>query len=188
MEKDNLKSLFKDLREGFDIENPKLGHQQRFVAKLQEQRDVTGDEAFNRNYNWWKPLMGVAASMALILSVLLVVQSSPGAKDLASVSPEMSETQDYFTIAISEELNRLESERSPETEAMVDDALSRMKILEEEYEKLKEDLTESGDDNRVIHAMIANFQNRIDLLKSVLENIENVKLIKQDLNENSITI
>ncbi|NND11300.1 MAG: hypothetical protein HKN96_08830 [Flavobacteriaceae bacterium] len=188
MEEDNLKSLFEDLREGFDFENPKLGHQQRFLAKLQEQRDGYGHEAFNTNYKWWKPLMGVAASVALIVSVLLVVQPGSSSKDLASVSPEMSQTQDYFTVAITEELNRLESERSPETEAMVDDALSRMSILEDEYEELKKDLTESGDDQRVIYAMIANFQNRIDLLKSVLENIENVKLIKQDSNENSITI
>ena len=188
MEKDNLKSLFEDLREGFDIENPKLGNQQRFVAKLQEQREVTSNEVFKTKYNWWKPLMGIAASVALIFSVLCIVQGASRTKDLASVSPEMSETQNYFMIAISEELNRLESERTPETEAMIDDTLTRMKILEDEYEKLKEDLNESGDDKRVIYAMITNFQNRIDLLKTVLENIENVKLIKQDSNENSITV
>jgi len=188
MKQDNLKSLFEDLRDDFDIENPQLGHQQRFLAKLQEQQEsvVNTDVVFRPN--WWKPLMAVAASVALILSVFVVTQQGPSAKDLASVSPEMSETQDYFTIAIAEELSKLEGERTPETELLVQDALSRMSILESEYESLKEDLNESGDDSRVIHAMINNFQKRIDLLKSTLEHIENVKLIKQESNENSTTL
>ena len=63
-----------------------------------------------------------------------------------------------------------------------------MEILEKEYESLKIDLTNSGDDKRVIYAMISNFQTRIDLLKNVMETIENVKQLKKNNNENSITI
>jgi len=36
--------------------------------------------------------------------------------------------------------------------------------------------------------MITNFQTRINILKNVLETIENVKQLKQNNNENSITI
>ena len=50
-----------------------------------------------------------------------------------------------------------------------------MNTLETQYENLKNDLLESGQDKRVIYAMIDNFQNRIDLLEQVLEHIEATK-------------
>ncbi len=189
MKQDNLKSLFEDLSSDFDLENPDLGHEQRFLAKLQSQGQILADTTNSTSkHQWWKPFMGIAASIALIVSVFIVTQQEPEIKDLANVSPEMSETQDFFTVAIAEELKKIESERAPETEALVKDALEQMSILEKEYETLKVDLTESGDDKRVIYAMITNFQNRIEVLQTVLENIEIVKQLKQDSNENSITI
>ena len=45
----------------------------------------------------------------------------------------------------------------------------------------------SGKDKRVIHAMIQNFQQRIDLLSEVLEQIENIKsLNNQNYESNTI--
>ncbi len=189
MKQDNLKSLFEGLKNDFDIENPDLGHQQRFLAKVQSQdQRLVGITSIPLKRNLWKPFIGIAASIALLFSFFIVMQQDTEIKGLASVSPEMSETQDFFTVAIAEELNKLEIERSPETEALIKDAMAQMSNLETEYETLKVDLTESGDDKRVIYAMITNFQNRIELLQSVLENIEIIKQLKQDPNENSITI
>ena len=82
----------------------------------------------------------------------------------------------------------LDSERTPETESIIKDALNRIDLLEKEYATLRVDLTESGDDKRVIYAMISNFQNRIDLLQNVLKQIEEVKQLNQNNNENKITI
>jgi hypothetical protein len=108
--------------------------------------------------------------------------------DLASVSPELSKTQDFFTTAIAEELASIQSERTPETEALINDALSQLDILEKDYEKLKIDLTKSGNDKRVIYAMISNFQTRIDILQNVLTSIEHIKELKTKTNENKSTI
>jgi hypothetical protein len=109
-------------------------------------------------------------------------------KDLASVSPELSQTQSFFATTIAQELIALEAQRSPETEQMVDDALKALKVLETEYSSLKLDLNDSGNDKRVIYAMIANFQNRIDILQNVLKHIEDVKNFKLHQNENNVTI
>ena len=68
------------------------------------------------------------------------------------------------------------------------DSEKMAKILEEDYEALRLDLTESGDDKRVIYAMITNFQNRIDLLQNVLEKIEEIKQLKQNSDENATTL
>jgi len=187
MKKDNIDKLFEELRSEFDIENPNLGHQERFLSKLKNQSSAADNKTPNQS-NFWKPFLSIAASLLIFFSLFTLLKPGEDIKDLASVSPEMSETQNFFTTAISEELVKLNSEKTPETEVLVNDALKQLKILEKEYESLKIVLTESGDDKRVIFAMITNFQTRIDILKNVLETIENVKQLKQNNNENSITI
>ena len=178
MKKDNIDKLFGTLENDFDFHLPNSGHQQRFLEKLKQQDIIA--ESSKQKTNYWKPFLAVAASIVLCFSIFTVMQQQPEIKDLASVSPELSRTQDFFTLAIQNELASLEAERSPETEELIDDALKQLHVLEVDYEQLKKDLTESGDDNRVIYAMISNFQNRIDVLKHVLENIEEVKAYNEN--------
>ncbi len=183
MKNDNLNTLFKNLKEDFDIETPGLGHQQRFLDKLNNQTEtVVLNTKPQRSI--WRPLIGIAASVALLISLFVGFQQDSNSKDLASVSPEMATTQDFFTNAITSELEKLNSEETPEFQDLIIDALFQIKILEENYEKLKIDLNESGNDKRVIYAMITNFQNRIDVLQNVVEQIDNLK----QQNENSSTI
>ncbi len=187
MKKDKIDNLFETLHSEFDFENPNIGHKQRFLSKLKNQNSETVIIA-SRKSNYWKPFLSIAASIALLISVFTMLQPTEQVKDLASVSTEMSKTQNFFTSTISEELLKLNEERSPETEVLINDGLKQMKILEKEYESLKIDLTKSGDDKRVIYAMISNFQTRINILKNVMETIENVKQSKQQNNENSTII
>jgi len=187
MKKNTLENLFEDLKNEFDVEVPKDGHELRFLSKLKgEQTKVV--KLRPSKLRSWKPYIAVAASVILCLSIFLVTQRAPEIKDLANVSPEMSETQEFFTTVLNQELVTLNNERSPETETMINDAMKRIDFLEKEYESLRADLTESGDDKRVIYAMITNFQNRIELLQNVLNQIEQVKQLKQNNNESEVTI
>ena len=108
--------------------------------------------------------------------------------ELASVSPELAQTQDFFTVTIAEELKKLNAERSPLTDDIIYDAMRELNTLETSYEALKIDLQESGQDKRVIFAMISNFQTRIDILTNVLEHIENIKQLKNEPNDTETTI
>lgn len=178
MKKDNINTLFENLKDDFDVEVPNLGHQARFLSKLNAINSNVL-ETKSKTFKIWKPLMAVAATIVLCFSLMTLLNQQPETKGLASVSPEMSKTQDFFTSTINNELNNLNNERTPETKALIDDAMKQLKILENDYESLKKDLTESGDDKRVIYAMISNFQNRIDVLQNVMERIEDVKHLKQ---------
>lgn len=186
MSKDNLDKLFENLKNDFDTEVPELGHQMRFLDKLNNKDKIAFGGVPRRGL--WKPFIGIAASLVLMVALFFGTQQEASAKDLASISPEMAETQNFFTATISDELAKLNNETSPETKVLVDDALNQLEILETEYEKLKEDLSESGDDKRVIYAMISNFQNRIDLLQNVLQKIDEIKQLKNYSNENATTI
>ncbi|MFI1771471.1 hypothetical protein [Thalassobellus citreus] len=183
MSKDTIDNLFKRLEHDFDMETPEVNHTQRFLDKLNNQESPK--LAVNKKSRpFWKPFIGIAASIALFI----VTQQQPETRDLASVSPKMAETEDFFIGSINDELNKLQEASSPETKKIIEDALSRIETLERDYENLKYDLKESGNDNQVIYAMISNFQNRIDILQNTLEQINIIKQLKNQSNENSNTI
>jgi len=177
--KDTMDTLFKDLEGSFDVHETPSGHQARFLEKLH-----LTEEAKAKRTTWWKPL-SIAASILILIAVGFSVLGTTQKQenDLASVSPEMEKTQQFFTTTINKELATLQTYETAETKALVTDALKQLTILETEYETLKTDLIESGNDKRVIYAMIANFQNRIDLLQRVIETIEEVKQLKNNKNE-----
>ena len=181
MKEDRIDELFKKLEGSFDVHETPQNHQKRFLNKLNADK-----KPLVKSLNWWKPL-SIAASIAVLIAVgSTFLRAQPAEADLASVSPEMKQTQSFFTTTINEELSTLKSLTDPQAKNLVDDALERITLLEEEYKTLKKDLVESGNDKRVIYAMISNFQNRIDLLEQVIEKIEEIKNLKTYNNETTI--
>ena len=94
----------------------------------------------------------------------------------------------FKDIVIDELLYKLNNESSPEAQKLIADATQRLNTLEREYDNLKIDLGESGDDKRVIFAMISNFQTRIEILKNTLQEIEHIKQLKITSYETNSTI
>ena len=187
MSKNNLNTIFENLKSDFDTEEPNAGHDNRFLTKLNNQnREVI--TLSQPKSNFWKPFLSIAASIVLIVSVFIGINKYNEPHDLASISPEMAETQNFFTTAISAEIEKLNNELTPEFQDLVVDALFQIELLEQNYNRLKEDLTVSGNDKRVISAMISNFQDRIDILNNVLNQIDELKSEKNEQNENSSTL
>ncbi len=183
MENDVLDKRMRELvsKDAFLLESPKEGHQLRFMNKLNAR-----NQKKKAAKTYWKPL-SIAASFLILIGIGFTMYPNRQAEtDLASVSPEMAKTQNFFTTTIQAELSNLEREASPYTQAIVDDALVQMDNLEKEYEKLKQDLAKSGNDSRVIYAMISNFQSRITLLETVLNKINEIKTLKSNTYENII--
>lgn len=184
MEFKNIDDLFKN--QDFDVAEPANGHQVRFCEKMQENKNYSAKRGNLRML--WSPLVAVAAGLLLIFMIAgnnFGINFSQNSGELANVSPEMKETQQFYTTLIKTELAKINEAKSPETEAIVNDALVQMEKLDNEYEKLKKDLVESGQDKRVIFAMVTNLQQRIDLLNTVLLKIEEIKELKNPNNENS---
>lgn len=185
MKKDSIDHLFKNLEGSFNVEETPKGHQHRFLDKLNEQNN--SKEIEKQSDFPLRKLLAIAAVFAVIVTIgSLFVNTEASAADLASVSPEMEQTQSFFTSTINKELKTLNDFKSPESKYLVQDALKQMDILEKKYELLKSDLVESGNDKRVVYAMIQNFQNRINLLEQVIETIEEVKNLNTNKNENII--
>ncbi|MDY7395598.1 hypothetical protein UMM65_10120 [Aureibaculum sp. 2210JD6-5] len=181
--KDKLEEKFLELRDQFDTEEPEVGHFLRFEERLAKQKP----EKPKWNPTTWKWL-AVAASIALIFSIgFNTFKPEPKGLELADVSPEMQETQSFFVSTIQNELKQVASKRNADNKEVIDDALAQLDILEKEYESLKVELKTSNEDNRVIYAMIANFQQRIEVLQFLLQQIDEIEQLKIQQNENTIT-
>ena len=167
----------------FQTQQPAEGHQLRFIKKLENLQYEKKEK-----FNFWRPFSIAASFLILIYMGFTLLYQQPTQADLASVSPEMEQTQNFFTTTINNELANLKNEISPLTQTIIDDALLQMENLEKEYDNLKTDLVKSGNDKRVIYAMITNFQNRISLLENVLKQIEIIKELNTKKNENTIYI
>jgi biopolymer transport protein ExbD len=184
MKEENIEKVFKHLEGSFDVNSPNEGHHGRFLEKLN--MDNTNLQPPSSK-NHWKPLIAIAASLLICFAVFAGLNKPSNSMDLASVSPELSKTQDFFTVTISEELKKLDAERSPLTNVMINDAMQQLAVLEDDYKNLKTDLSQSND-NRVIYAMVSNFQNRIDVLTEVLDKIEDLKDLKNNKNDYENTL
>lgn len=187
MKKDPLIDLFKKMHHEIDTHEPAINHRSRFLDKLQEQNEVKALSKYQSKVNWCKPI-AIAASIAILFSVVFstnLLQKNV-AGDLADISPEMEQTQSFFVTAIETQLEEIQEKASPETQELVNDALHQIEKLETDYQKLKLDLVESNNDQRVISAMIKNFQKRANLLDEVLQKINIIKTLKQSENENYI--
>jgi len=181
--KDKLEQRFKELEGGFDIEEPKLGHFDRFEVKLARQ---TTTQQPKWNPNTWKWL-AIAASIALLFTLGLGNYSTKQGLELADVSPKMEETQSFFVSTIQQEIENINLKRNDDNQQIIDDAFKQLNKLEENYKKLTLELDNSNKDKRIIYAMIANFQQRIEVLQSLLQQLDELEQLKNSINDEKIT-
>ncbi|MGB0788227.1 MAG: DUF4179 domain-containing protein [Marinirhabdus sp.] len=178
MKNNTLDNKFEALQGCFDVAETPPGHQNRFAVRLQRAKRQA-----RKGRKWSTPLY-VAAAVVVLLAVGLQLFTPQGqTAGLATVSPEMETTENYFLTTIAHELQNLAAENDPTVQAIVNDALQHIELLETDYEQLRTDLVKSGYNKRVVHGMIANLQTRMQLLKQVSQKVEEIKQFKTQNNE-----
>ncbi|MGB3591092.1 MAG: hypothetical protein WBA16_05335 [Nonlabens sp.] len=172
-------------QQDFDLDSLPSGHRSRFINRLdalcKEEVVTTGTTKpvkgrVVRLSNWY--VYALVATIALLLGIsgMQYKATMNQGADLASISPEMARAQDFFTTTIDQELSKLNEKSSPETERIIADAKSSLRKLEQEYLNIQKDLNINKDSKAVIAAMIENFQHRIAILETALEQIEQQQL------------
>jgi hypothetical protein len=168
--KNTMEDFFKNNREEFDLNEPNVGHFERFQARL-EKIDETPKK--KGGTPWY--ILAVAASVLLFFGYWMGNYNQNGVNkgiELADVSPEMEETQNFYLATIQKEVEEIRTKKTTANQKIIDDAFVQLEILETNYRKLTLELKESNADKRVIYAMITNFQNRLQILQNLMDQLE----------------
>lgn len=170
--KTEIEKYFETNTGKFDLYEPEAGHFDRFRARL-EDRDKGSSGRSGFSYY----LMAIAASVLLVFGYWLGNYNTSKGLELADVSPQMEETQNFYVSSIRKEMELIGSKRNKANEKIIEDAFRQLEILEANYQELTLELRESGADRRVIHAMITNFQNRLFVLENLMDQLEELELM-----------
>jgi cytoskeletal protein RodZ len=173
---DQLDQLFERFSDQWDIHEPDENHYDRFLEKQSRRKS-------KRQY--WIPL-SIAATILLIVGFFTFFNENANAKEQVFASKETRETDSIFTCMIKMELEKVNEKKSPLNEKIIADALVQMKILDADYEKIKQELVKNGESKQIIHAMIRNLQTRISFLEDVLDHLEKNDEFKNDTDEKTI--
>lgn len=165
----NLENFIKQERDSFDEEPMPLGHENRFLMKLEKSKHDN-----ESRIRFWR----VAAAIIVLLvaggSLLLPRFNSPadvqyGSMALSDVSSDMADIELYYTSRLEEKYEGLQE--LSETDVQVKSLFSELASLNDEYENLEKELYRSGTSDRVILAMIENFRLRL----KIVERLEKIK-------------
>lgn len=176
MNTNNIHTLFEN-QENWDLESPKFGHEDRFLKKLRK-------EHFKNNKTKWISI-SIAASLLLGFGFFFINYNSTNSNKVV-FSSQVQQTHDYFSSVINSELATLKKQETPDSEVLVNDAMKQMNALENDYEKLKLEISKNGENKQIVYAMITNMQTRISFIKSVVDQVEIIKNLKNNNNENHI--
>lgn len=161
---DKMKEFFET--NDFDIHIPHSGHEDRFLRKLNKSKTT-------KRISWkW---LSVAASVVLMIGFYLGSNHQKNQIEMTDVSPEMNETQLFFVNTINQELREIEKYRNVNTESIIEDALDQIEELEEQYNNFKKDLNFVGNERQVIQGMIGNYQQRLYILETLLDQLETLR-------------
>lgn len=185
----DLRNRIQESKADFDDQELPEGHEQRFLQLLQvEQSEVS--------FAWWKL---AAAILILIATPLIYWQFDKGSANDSLADQESSESigeEDstklpleeasfYYEQSIDQQFAALEQYYGDEdSRELIEQSKELIEELRKEYIKLESELEQTGDE-RVVLAMIKNYQKRIELLEGLVQKLQYIKQIKQSNHENA---
>ena len=149
------------------------GHTERFAQKLeQSQKPKSG-----KKIRLWTILSAVAC-VALFFGITQFLDlETSDEKPQLSESTQASEM--YFNQVINNELAKLKEKSDPVTQLVIQDAIKQLDLMENDYQKLRKQMIENGENKQLIKAMIVNFQQRINFLNDILKRTEEINKMNQ---------
>jgi hypothetical protein len=171
-----LEKLIKDQRDMLNSEQPREGHEARFLKKLE--RPV-------RRVNF-RHVLQVAASVAIILAsaVVMVNQNKSGGKIAKEQIPAgILEADQYYASQVEARYNQIQAfEFGQEEEKAV--LLDELNDLDAVYQQLMGDLEANPGDERVINALIRHYPLKLEIMDQIIYQLNQLKTITSDQDEN----
>ncbi len=193
--KDNFEQFVKNNREDFDMAEPKMEIWENIEQQLNAQHNVVPLRAIKSEKKTIRMRVLRYASAAAIGLLLLTVggvigsywtnNGNPMANNemsLSDVSDEYAEVERFYAQQVNMKIEELKQNQYDET------ILKDIAELDAAFKELKRELGNGPDmtDEEIIHAMIENYQMKIEILERVLERSSFDNTEKHGSNEKSI--
>ncbi len=157
---ENLENLIRKNAHQLDIYEPNKDHFDRFKKKISKPDN-------SKNI---KMVILLAASFLILfsLSFLFTTNSrSDALPQLSDMSAEYQEVEFFYQVELSDKLSELKTISCKQT--LPDTTFyNELLALNQEYTNLQRDLATTDNDERIVNAMISNYQIRINLLETVI--------------------
>lgn len=183
--------MSKDIREilkekAKDASELSTSHRLRFQHKLME--ELHNKPSVKKSYNW----LYVAASIVFLLGfgytfyptdnietpINVVPNTYKQQISLGTISPELKTIEAYYVNTINYELSQLEL--TDDTKEFFDGYFAKIGELTKEYKSLTEELNTKGINDNTINALIGNLQLRLQLLKRMQKQLNELKKTNQN--------
>jgi len=173
---DHMEKMFENFENQWDIHELSSDHNERFLAKQKSKKQPK---------TVWYPL-SIAASILLLFGLFFIFNKVEPKHDFALVSAETQKTDSIFSAMVRDELIQINKKKSPLNEKIVNDAFQQMQLMDADYEKIKKELIENGENKQIIYAMIHNFKTRIEFLENVLVQLNNAEKLNTTTHEKTM--
>ena len=157
----------------WDLYEPNEGHEIRFLKKLEIQNHKTKKTNYNLYISW--------AAVFILSACFAIYYYQNNTKPQHYNGP-----QNYYANQIELQINSLKELETPLTKPIIDDAISEILKLENDYIKLEKERKVNGINEQLLNAMITNLQTRIDFLQRVQSQINQINELKKSDHENTI--
>jgi hypothetical protein len=175
----DLRDLFKN--ETTAAQNAKMsqGHEDRFFERLEA--ELPNSQRKN-TFNFFSIAASVVVLLGLAYGAFTIFPTSeikPDEKEqsggvklksLGDISPDLKKVEDYYLASINLELSKLEL--TSENKELVDGYMSRLKELNDEYDRLTMEWNENGLNEKTLNASIANLKLRLNLLMRLKDQLQ----------------
>ncbi len=160
--------LEKALRSAENNVEPLPGHEERFEMRLLHRQE---DKKIRRMPRWpWIALAAACVAGAIVAISIREINFTNEVADsmkLSEVSTDMAEVEQFYNQRIQVDFSTLN-----QGDARIKRFMEDMKNLEEEYASLEKELARNYSNERVVKAMITNYQCRLRIMEHLQKYIE----------------
>ena len=173
----NLEKHIREHREQLDGATPSDGHEERFLMKLQQQRQGK----VHKLRTW----LQIAASIAVILAAGFFVARELG-NNIELSSNELPgyvrEADDYYFTQVNQRYEQIGT-FSFDSQEEKDLLLRELDDLECIHAQLMKDLEANPGDERIINALIRHYQLKLEVMDQIIVQLNQVKSEIQSSHE-----
>ncbi len=184
--KNRLENFIRDNKKEFDELEPPVALWDKIEKQMDEKQILQPKKERVVRLSF---LLKMAASIILVLSAGLwfYQYQAKQAMDLSNINPQLAQQQVHYASVIEikrNELKRIEKEEPK----LYQEFSSEIRKMDESYQKLKNDLPNSPNQEETVKAMIRNLQIQTQVLNQQLDIIQQINKAKKEQKNETQTI